>query len=164
MKLSAQVDHLADVVRTIETGTVEFSFCSAYKTRQLARKVMAHFEQSIKPLGLKGTQFSLLGFVQRDGPVTQTELATLMGLSTSTLSRNMQPLLANGWLELHSMVDGRSRTVSLTADGLRQFLRAAKRWQAAQVSLGQQLGVSELAMLHIAVDSALASFSLKGSR
>jgi DNA-binding MarR family transcriptional regulator len=159
MKLSAQADHLADVVRTIETGTVEFSFCSAYKTRQLARKVMAHFEQSIKPLGLKGTQFSLLGFVQRDGPVTQTELAIRMGLSTSTLSRNMQPLLAHGWLELHSVADGRSRTVSLTADGLRQFLRAAKRWQAAQVSLGQQLGVSELAMLHIAVDSALASFS-----
>jgi DNA-binding MarR family transcriptional regulator len=150
---------LVEVARTIQTGSVQFSYCSAYKTRQLAKLVMQHFESTINSLGLKGTQFALLGFVERDGPIKPTDLAFVMGLSTSTLSRNMQPLIAQGWLAINAGVDARSRILMLTPSGKQVFLRAAKRWQEAQQTLGTQVGFNQLATLHCMIDSAIASFS-----
>jgi DNA-binding MarR family transcriptional regulator len=146
---------LQRVAQTIATGSVQFSYCSAYKTRQLAKLVMLHFEASVKSLGIKGTQFSLLGFIQRDGPIKPTDLANIMGLSTSTLSRNMQPLIAQGWLALGQGIDGRSRILKITPTGRQMFLRAAKRWQQAQSSLGEQVGLEDLATLHCIIDGAL---------
>jgi DNA-binding MarR family transcriptional regulator len=150
---------LAEVSKSIETGSVQFSFCSAYKTRQLAKLVMMHFESTIKLLGLKGTQFALLGFIDRDGPIQPTELASTMGLSTSTLSRNMQPLIAKGWLVVGAGADARSRILALTPSGKQVFLRAARRWQEAQKTLGAQTGVKDLATLHCMIDSVIGSFS-----
>jgi DNA-binding MarR family transcriptional regulator len=152
---------LAEVSRTLETGSVQFSYCSAYKTRQLAKLVMRHFESTIKSLGLKGTQFALLGFVDRDGPLKPTDLAFTMGLSTSTLSRNMQPLIAQGWLAVGAGVDARSHILTLTPSGKQVFLRAAKRWQEAQKMLAAQIGLNHLATLHSLIDSAVASFSAR---
>jgi DNA-binding MarR family transcriptional regulator len=149
---------LNEVARTINSGTVQFSYCSAYKTRQLAKMVMTHFEKNIKHIGLKGTQFSLLGFVDRDGPIKPTVLAQNMGLSTSTLSRNMQPLIAQGWLSLGDGVDARSRTLWITPSGRKVFLQAAKHWQQAQTSLGEQVGLKNLATLHCMIDLAVGSF------
>jgi DNA-binding MarR family transcriptional regulator len=150
---------LAEVSKSIETGSVQFSYCSAYKTRQLAKLVMMHFESTIKSLNLKGTQFSLLGFVDRDGPIQPTELASIMGLSTSTLSRNMQPLIAQGFLVVSAGVDARSRILALTPSGKQLFLRASKRWQEAQKALGTQIGVKDLAALHCMIDNVIGRFS-----
>jgi DNA-binding MarR family transcriptional regulator len=151
---------LAEVARTIKDGCVQFSYCSAYKTRQLAKLTMQHFESTIKSLGLKGTQFALLGFVDRDGPIQPTELASIMGLSTSTLSRNMQPLIAQGWLAMGAGVDARSRILMLTPGGKQVFLRAAARWQKAQQTLATQIGVEDLATLHCMIDSAVDNFHM----
>lgn len=143
------------VVASLESGEVAFLECTAYKTRQLARKVMAHFEASIATLGLKGTQFALLGCVLRDGPVKPSALAQSMELSASTLSRNVQPLIAQGWLAMSEGADARSRLLTITPEGKKLFKQAAKRWQEAQAALGQEVGVAQLATLHGVVDRTL---------
>lgn len=143
------------VVESIESGEVAFLECTAYKTRQLARKVMAHFEASIATLGLKGTQFALLGSVLRDGPVKPGALAQSMELSASTLSRNAQPLIAQGLLTISGGADARSRLLAITPEGKKLFKQAAKRWQDAQAALGQEVGAAQLATLHGVVDSTL---------
>jgi DNA-binding MarR family transcriptional regulator len=149
------IDPLESTARQIAQGKVLFSHCTAYKTRQIARRVTAHFEASIASLGLKGTQFALLGFVLRDGAMKPSALAQLMDLTPSTLSRNIQPLIAQGWLTMHDGVDARSRLLSLTPDGKKLCLQAGKRWQAAQASLSGLLGAQELALLHGTLDHML---------
>ncbi len=148
---------LHEVAQRIELGQVIFSHCTAYKSRQLARKVMAHFESSIADLGIKGTQFALLGFVLRDGPIKPGALAQAMELSASTLSRNMQPLVAQGLLTLGDGVDARSRLLSITPEGKKLCKLAGRRWQEAQSTLGQRVGVMQLAALHGMLDSTLLS-------
>jgi DNA-binding MarR family transcriptional regulator len=143
------------VADDIESGQVAFLECTAYKTRQLARKVMTHFEASIVTLGIKGTQFSLLGCVLRDGPIKPSALAQVMELSASTLSRNVKPLIAQGWLTMSEGTDARSRLLAITPEGKKLFKQAGKRWQDAQAALGQELGTQLLAVLHGIVDSTL---------
>jgi DNA-binding MarR family transcriptional regulator len=147
------------VADRIETGEVAFLECTAYKTRQLARKVMAHFEASIVALGIKGTQFALLGCVLRDGPVKPGALAQSMELSASTLSRTVRPLIAQGLLVMSEGADARSRLLAITPDGKKLFKQAGKRWQEAQAALGQEVGTQHLAMLHGVVDSTLQRWS-----
>jgi DNA-binding MarR family transcriptional regulator len=151
--------YLSDVAQRIERGDVIFSQCTAYKSRQLARKVMAHFEASIASLGIKGTQFALLGFVLRDGPMQPSALAQVMALSASTLSRNVQPLIAQGWLVMGEGIDARSRLLAITPEGKKLCNLAGKRWQAAQATLGAQVGAQQLAALHDLIDGALQKIS-----
>ncbi len=148
---------LHEEAQRIQTGQVLFGQCTAYKTRQLARKVMAHFEVNVSDLGIKGTQFALLGCVLRDGPIKSSELARIMELSASTLSRNIRPLIAQGWLAMDQGNDARSRLLSITPEGKRLCKQAGRRWQEAQTQLGHHIGAQQLALLHGMLDSALDS-------
>ncbi len=47
--------YLNEVTQRIEVGSVIVSYCAACKSRQLARRLMAHFQASIASLGIKGT-------------------------------------------------------------------------------------------------------------
>jgi DNA-binding MarR family transcriptional regulator len=132
-----------------------FGQCSAYKTRQLARKVNAHYDAYMAECGLKMTQFALLGFVGRFGPLKPSELAQHMELSSSTLSRNVQPLIAQGWLTMGEGMDARSRLLKLTPAGLQLCKRAYKRWQLAQTGLKEQVGDEQISALHGLIDTAL---------
>jgi DNA-binding MarR family transcriptional regulator len=156
MQANKTIDEIAN---RIAQGEIFFTHCTAYKTRQLSRKVMAHFETSIADLGIKGTQFSLMGFIDRDGPITAVDLALAMELSASTLSRNLQPLITHGWLAVASGKDARSRSLSLTLEGRKLIRVAGKRWQSAQSALGDQVGAMHLAILHDMVDKTLVGLA-----
>jgi DNA-binding MarR family transcriptional regulator len=142
---------------TANTPPTELLFgqCSAYKTRQLARKVNAHYDAYMAECGLKMTQFALLGFVGRFGPLKPSELAQHMELSTSTLSRNVQPLIAQGWLAMGEGVDARSRLLALTPEGVQLCKRAYQRWTEAQAALTVLVGSQQRASLHALIDVAL---------
>lgn len=150
-------------IPNIQPTELLFGQCSAYKTRQLARKVNAHYDAYMAECGLKMTQFALLGFVGRFGPLKPSELAQHMELSTSTLSRNVQPLIAQGWLTMGEGVDARSRLLTLTPAGLQLCKRAYKRWIQAQAALSEAVGGQQLANLHVLIDGALAQIGPRDS-
>ncbi|HEU0203650.1 MAG TPA: MarR family winged helix-turn-helix transcriptional regulator, partial [Burkholderiaceae bacterium] len=72
--------------------------CTNLKLRQLSRVVTRHYDAYVAATGLKNTQYSLLSHVVLLGPIKPAELAQRMRLDASTLTRNLQPLLAQGWL------------------------------------------------------------------
>ena len=132
--------------------------CTNFKLRQLTRRVTQHYDQHLAGMGLKITQYSLLAHVDRLGPLAPGELARRMDMSASTLSRNLQPMVAAGWLALGEGVDARSRLVSITDAGLELRRQAQRRWKAAQVALNDKLGVATVAALHGLLDQGLAAF------
>jgi hypothetical protein len=88
------------------------SGCTALKLRQIDRALTRHYDAYVASTGLKNTQYSLLSHVVRLGPIKPGELAAHMRLDASTLTRNLQPLVAQGWLALGPGDDARSRSVS----------------------------------------------------
>ena len=83
--------------------------CSNFKLRQADRLVSRHYDAYLGGLaGLKTSQYSLLSHIAASGPVRPAELAQAMGLEPSTLSRNLQPLVAQGWVAIGPGADARS--------------------------------------------------------
>ncbi len=130
--------------------------CTNFKLRQLMRQVARLYDQELAHAGLKTTQYSLLSHVLRLGPLRPVDLAQAMGLTASTLTRNMQPLVAAGWIELGEGPDARSRLVHLTEAGRQKRTEAQRHWKAAQSNLNEKLGEARVAALHALIDESLA--------
>lgn len=130
--------------------------CTNFKLRQLMRQVARLYDLELAQAGLKTTQYSLLSHVLHLGPLRPVDLAKAMGLTASTLTRNMQPLIAAGWLELGEGPDARSRLVHLSEAGRAKRSEAQRRWKAAQLSLNAKLGEARVAALHTLIDESFA--------
>lgn len=133
--------------------------CTNFRLRQLTRRVSQHYDRAVAASGLKTTQYSLLSQIEHLGPVRPSDLAAAMAMEASTLTRNLQPLVANGWAEIGPGADGRSRLVAVTARGRAKRLEAQREWKRAQLALNERLGVGRVAELHALLDDCFAALS-----
>lgn len=146
---------------TKSRGTAELAAtapvgCTSFKLRQLNRRVSQHYDRIVGATGLKTSQYSLLSHVVKLGPVRPGELAGHMEMDASTLTRNLQPLVAQGWVEVGPGDDGRSRFVTATAAGRDKRSEAQREWKRAQLALNERLGLATVAQLHELLDECLA--------
>lgn len=128
--------------------------CTNFKLRQLTRRISQHYDAELAQVGLKTTQYSLLSHVLKLGPIRPGDLAQSMKMDASTLTRNLKPLLAAGWVELAAGVDGRSRLISVTEAGREKRQDAQRHWKAAQTSLNRLLGMARMLALHALIDES----------
>jgi hypothetical protein len=70
--------------------------CTNLKLRQLMRRVAQLYDAEVGKTGLRGTQYSLLSYVVKLGPIRPGELARVMKVDASTLTRNLRPLIDAG--------------------------------------------------------------------
>ena len=130
--------------------------CTNLRVRQLMRRIGQHYDAEMARCGLKTTQYSLLSYVVKLGPIRPSELAQAMQMTPSTLSRNLQPLVAAGWVVLGAGADARSRLVQATAAGHDKRREAQRHWKVAQQTLNAQLGAQRVVALHALIDESLA--------
>jgi DNA-binding MarR family transcriptional regulator len=130
--------------------------CTNLKLRQASRLVTRHYEAHVAPTGLKITQYSLLSHVVKLGPIRAGDLAAAMQLDASTLTRNMQPLLQQGWVRVTTGEDARSRIVEATDAGRALRQHAQRAWKQAQLALNARLGEARVAALHTLIDECVA--------
>lgn len=138
------------------------SGCSSFKLRQLSRRVSQHFDHIVGAAGLKTTQYSLLSHVMQLQPVRPGDLAAEMDMDASTLTRNLQPLLKEGWVEVGPGDDGRSRFVTLTDAGRDKRAEAQREWKRAQLAFNDHIGEARVARLHALIDECLALMNKPG--
>ncbi len=137
-------------------ATLKPQGCTNFKLRQLLRRVSNHYDLEVGKSGLKTTQYSLLSHVLRLGPLRPGDLARAMTMDASTLTRNLKPLEAAGWVEVGAGEDGRSRLVSITDAGRAKRAEAQRHWRVAQESLNEVLGLERVVALHALIDESLA--------
>jgi DNA-binding MarR family transcriptional regulator len=134
--------------------------CACTRVRRAARALTDAYDDALKPLGLKVTQFSLLRTVARMEAPSLTALAQEMALDRSTLGRNVGILQRQGLVQLSEGSDLRERTVCLSprarsrsgrsalgpsAEARRTITRAAGRVHALRLACqagGASLGAS----------------------
>ena len=140
----------------MNTAVLQPQGCTNLKVRQLMRRVSQHYDAEMARCGLKTTQYSLLSYIVKLGPIRPSELAQAMQMTPSTLSRNLQPLVAAGWVVLGAGADARSRLVQATDAGHDKRREAQRHWKVAQQTLNAQLGIERVVALHALVDESLA--------
>ena len=126
--------------------------CTNLKLRQLTRQVSRHFDAEVGKTGLKITQYSLLSHVVKLGPLRPGELAGWMRMEPSTLTRNLRPLIDQGWVTLGEGTDGRSRLVAATEAGRAKRTEAQRHWRTAQEGINRLLGAQRVSALHALLD------------
>ena len=133
--------------------------CTNFKLRQLLRSVARLYDAQMAHSGLKTTQYSLLSHVAALGPVAPNELATQMGMDASTLTRNLRPLVDQGWCEQGPGADARSRSVTITPAGRAKHSQAKAHWKRAQLSLNERLGADQVVALHAMIEQVQAALA-----
>ena len=118
--------------------------CHCANLRHATRMVTQLYDRVLAPSGLKGTQYSLLRFVEQLEPVNMTELAKHMSLDRTTLVRNVKPLEAQGLIASASGSDLRTHELRLTERGREVLRDATVKWREAQENLETYLGRPQL--------------------
>jgi DNA-binding MarR family transcriptional regulator len=134
---------------------VKLRGCTNLKLRQFSRVVTRHYDAYLATSGLKNTQYALLSHIVSLGPVRPSDLAKRLRMDTSTLSRNLHPLMVQGWVRLGPGQDARSRLVQATEAGRAKRAQARQAWKQAQLSINARLGAKRVAELHALIDDCV---------
>ena len=125
--------------------------CIAGRLRLLNRVVTNIYDDALRSLDLKVSQMNILVAAAKLGVARPAEVCDILELDTSTLSRTVDRMVENGWLEIVPDEDGRSQPFRLTAAGRRLLKRALPAWEEAQAEAKKLLGDDGLRLLDAAV-------------
>jgi DNA-binding MarR family transcriptional regulator len=122
--------------------------CIAVRLRLLNRVVTNLYDEALRPLGVKVSQFNILVVTGKLGLARPAQVCEILQMDTSTLSRNVERMRANGWLEaVPDDDDARAQPFRLTLAGKKLIERAVPAWQAAQQEATKVLGADGIALL-----------------
>jgi DNA-binding MarR family transcriptional regulator len=107
------------------------SECLAVRLRTLNRALTALYDDALRPHGLRVGQLNLLVAVARLGTARPGDLCRLLRMDKSTLSRDVEVMRRNGWLEVEAGA-GRSRPLRITPAGEALLAQVVPAWQQAQ--------------------------------
>ena len=114
--------------------------CMHFNMRRANRVLNNIYDGYLQPCGLKGGQFTILRIINRMKTTTNSELQEIMLIDQTTLSRNLKPLIRDGFIEVRPGKDLRVKMLSLTPAGKELYIEGRKCWQKAQKNVKQRLG------------------------
>ena len=121
--------------------------CIAVRLRLLNRVVTNFYDDALRPLGLKVSQLNILIVTAKLGLARPAQVCEILQLEASTLSRNVKPLRAHGWLEVVPDGDARAQPFRLTRSGQRLIAKAVPSWEKAQRQATELLGEKGIGLL-----------------
>ncbi len=105
--------------------------CLCLHTQRAARAIACRFDETLRPVGLRSGQYSILISLNRPESPTVGSVADLLAMDRTTLTANIKPLELRGLLTVtHDTKDRRARRLSLTDDGPALLEQAIAIWIA----------------------------------
>jgi DNA-binding MarR family transcriptional regulator len=94
----------------------------------------------MRPLGLRGTQFTLLQALSVAGEVSQGRLGEILAIDSTTLTRTLAIMERQRWIASRRGEDRRERLLRLSMAGNARYKRALPYWKKVQQELRVQFG------------------------
>lgn len=117
--------------------------------RRATRSVTRLYDDALRPLDLRITQFSLLRQLVRHGDLRMRDLAARVVIEETALNRAVRGLESRGWIAIRTgKEDRRERMLSITAAGRALLAEAEPRWVAAQQQMTDELGPTWDLLIH----------------
>jgi len=121
--------------------------CACAKLRKATRATSQLYDATLRPSGLRATQFTLLVATRLIHTAPVTRLAKELGMDRTTLTRNLSLLERQGLIRIRPGRDRRVREVVLTERGHEALARAVPLWRRAQARVARALGGARLRRL-----------------
>jgi DNA-binding MarR family transcriptional regulator len=109
--------------------------CLCLALRQASRAVSRLYDEELRGIGLRTTQYSLLQLLRRSGEVRQRDLAELTLHDETTLTRNLRPLVDARWVAVRTGEDRREKWLTITSGGVAKLEEARPAWERAQTRM-----------------------------
>ena len=138
--------------KAAETARTVARECIGARIRLLSRKTTRIYDERLRPHGLKFSQMNILTVVSFRGPIQPSRVGQILSMEKSTLSRNVQRMEANGWLETLSGESGNARLLRVTSQGGRLYREATPAWRRAQKEVTVLLGAETVGAIREAVE------------
>ncbi len=136
----------------------DIQVCACANLRRATRMVTQTYDAALRPVGLRATQFTMLSVLAKRGQIRQSKFADILGMDGTTLTRNLQPLLKNEWIQIDREEDQRVRLISITKLGRDVLDQAVPLWRQVQsrfvTGLGDERWSGLLGTLATAADIA----------
>jgi DNA-binding MarR family transcriptional regulator len=114
--------------------------CACASSRRASRALTQLYEEALRPLGIRATQFTILQALSLTGEVSQGELGRVLALDSTTLTRTLEIMIWKGWIVRRDGKDRRERRLRLGKAGKTQLMRATPHWERVQARLRRQFG------------------------
>lgn len=114
--------------------------CMCASFRRASRLLSQLYEDALRPMGLRATQFTVLQALSLAGEVTQGQLGQMLGMDSTTLTRTLTIMSRQGWIRRRRGEDRREWKMSLSKKGEVKFKDALPLWQQVQDGLRDRLG------------------------
>jgi DNA-binding MarR family transcriptional regulator len=108
--------------------------------RRASRALTQLYDEALRPVGLRATQFTVLQALSLTGEVSQGELGQLLAMDSTTLTRTLEIMGGQGWIARRRGQDRREWRMRLSKSGEAQLKRALTHWRKVQGRLRAQLG------------------------
>ncbi len=128
--------------------------CTCGRLRRTARSITQCYDAALKPTGLTISQYQVLAHTAYANGLSITELAAVIAVDRTTLTRTLRPLENAGLIAVVNGADRRSRSVELTPAGRRKYREGLVCWRSVQAALEQRLGAARTGALHDLLDQA----------
>jgi DNA-binding MarR family transcriptional regulator len=123
--------------------------------RRASRVLTQLYDEAMRPLDMRMTQFSILQALSLTGGKLQGDLADFLALDSTTLTRSVQLLRKRGWVKVLKGNDRRERRLSLSKSGEAELSRVQPMWEAVQKEMHSMLGEERWkTLLRISTDIA----------
>jgi DNA-binding MarR family transcriptional regulator len=114
--------------------------CLCANFRRASRALTQLYEEALRPIGVRATQFTILQALSRTGEVPQGELGRILAMDSTTLTRTLEIMSRKAWIARRYGKDRRERWLRLGTAGKTQLLRGTPRWEKVQARLRRQFG------------------------
>src|SRR6202030_1838927 len=100
--------------------------------RRASRALTSLYDEALRPLGLRATQFTILQSLSLAGEVTQGVLGQMLAMDSTTLTRTLGIMIQHGWIARRPGEDRREWRIRLSKAGETQLKRALPHWESVQ--------------------------------
>jgi DNA-binding MarR family transcriptional regulator len=118
--------------------------CLCGNARMAARALTALYDEYLAPAGVSSGQLAVLWCVVGAEPVAMGDVARLLVMDKTTVSRNAAALVDAGLVVVRrGESDARVKALASTARGRRTFARAMPLWESAQAHVCERMGAEK---------------------
>lgn len=109
--------------------------CVCFNLRKASRVVSQLYDEALKPVGLKATQFPILLVAYVLPEPNMTSMSKMLAMDRTTLTRNLKVLEREGLLKIRPGKDQRKKVVHLTDDARASLEEGIPLWEEAQARI-----------------------------
>jgi len=118
--------------------------CVCFNLRKSARAITQVYDGMFRSLGLRVSQLSILNSLNMIGSLTVLELAEAIATDRTTITRNMKPLIRDGYIKAQTGSDRRTKEIAITEKGKAIAQKAMSIWEKYNAKITKKIGKSRI--------------------